>query len=138
MLTLLPIGGLLLLTMESCAPYNSGLKNGATSSPDAKILSSGRTVTVRPTEIDDILYNPGMGFADFHFEIGVPLSSSQHPRSTIAYIRWSWADLEPAEGQYDFGRERRHFPRLQQPHLSQLPREAHQGLRGAVRGLSRH
>ncbi len=104
MLTLLPIGGLLLLTMESCAPYNSGLKNGATSSPDAKILSSGRTVTVRPTEIDDILYNPGMGFADFHFEIGVPLSSSQHPRSTIAYIRWSWADLEPAEGQYDFGR----------------------------------
>ena len=31
-----------------------------------------------------------------------PLPPSQHPRPTVAYFRWSWADLEPAEGQYDF------------------------------------
>ena len=61
-------------------------------------------VTVRPTEIDEILDNPGMGFADFHFGIGSPLPFSQYPRSTVAYVRWSWADLEPAEEQYDFGR----------------------------------
>jgi hypothetical protein len=66
--------------------------------------ASTPTVTVRPAEIDDILYNPGMGFADSHFGIGSPLPSSQHPRSTVAYVRWYWADLEPAEGHYDFSR----------------------------------
>jgi hypothetical protein len=45
-----------------------------------------------------------MGFADFHFDIGSPLPFSQHPRSTVAYVRWYWPDLEPAERQYDFGR----------------------------------
>ncbi|MDF0642734.1 MAG: DUF4832 domain-containing protein [Nitrospira sp.] len=59
-------------------------------------------VTVHPTEIDDILYNPGMGFADFHFGFDHPPSLSQYPRSTVAYFRWSWADLEPAEGVYNF------------------------------------
>lgn len=59
-------------------------------------------VTVYPAEIDDILYNPGMGFADFHFGFGHPPSVSQYPRSTVAYFRWSWADLEPVEGEYNF------------------------------------
>src|SRR5262245_52783929 len=83
------IGTLFLCAMQSCVAVGP---------------SSGRTVTVRPAEIDDILYNPGMGFADFHFGIGEPLPPSQHPRSTVAYVRWYWADLEPAEGQYDFRR----------------------------------
>jgi hypothetical protein len=95
---------LLLLTLASCVPISSSSKNGGRAVQDAAVLPSGRTVTVRPTEIDEILYNPGMGFADFHFGIGSPLPFSQHPRSTVAYVRWSWADLEPAEGQYDFGR----------------------------------
>ena len=98
------IGGLLLWPIQSCIPTSSGVKNDTGTVPDAVALSSGRTVTVRPTEIEDILYNPGMGFADFHFGIGSPLPSSQYPRSTVAYVRWYWADLEPAEGQYDFGR----------------------------------
>ena len=71
--------------------------------PERQVPPRGSTVTVQPTEIDDILYNPGMGFADFHLGFGnPPLPPSQHPRPTVAYFRWSWADLEPAEGQYDF------------------------------------
>jgi hypothetical protein len=49
--------------------------------PNALVPPRGSTVTVQPTEIDDILYNPGMGFADFHLGFGnPPLPPSQHPR----------------------------------------------------------
>jgi hypothetical protein len=51
---------------------------------------------------DEILDNPGMGFADFHFGFDHPPSSNEYPRPTVAYFRWSWADLEPAEGVYNF------------------------------------
>lgn len=61
------------------------------------------TVTVHPREIKDLLYNPGMGLADFHFGFGHPPSTDQYPRQTVAYFRWSWADLEPEEGHYAFG-----------------------------------
>jgi hypothetical protein len=60
------------------------------------------TVTVHPGEIKDVLYNPGMGLADFHFGFGHPPPTDQYPRQTVAYFRWSWADLEPEEGQYAF------------------------------------
>ena len=60
------------------------------------------TVTVTPREIKDVLYNPGMGLADFHFGFEHPPSMDQHPRQTVAYFRWSWADLEPEEGRYAF------------------------------------
>jgi hypothetical protein len=46
-------------------------------------------VTVHPRENDDILYNPGMGFADSHFGFGHPPPTSVYPRSTVAYFRWS-------------------------------------------------
>ena len=59
------------------------------------------TVTVRPREIKDVLYNPGMGLADFHFGFGHPPSNDEYPRQTV-YFRWSWSDLEPEEGQYAF------------------------------------
>ncbi len=64
--------------------------------------SSEKTVTVHPREIDEILYNPGMGFADFHFGFGHPPTVEEYPRATVAYFRWPWAELEPAEGQYNF------------------------------------
>ena len=60
------------------------------------------TVTVHPREIKDVLYNPGMGLADFHFGFEHPPSFDQYPRQTVAYFRWSWADLEPEEGKYAF------------------------------------
>lgn len=58
-------------------------------------------VTVYPREIDDVLYNPGMGVADFHFGFGHPPTVEEYPRATVAYFRWPWAELEPAEGQYN-------------------------------------
>jgi hypothetical protein len=100
----LVIAGFLSCIVLPGIPADSGLNSGARTAPNAVALASPQTVTVRPTEIDDILYNPGMGFADFHFEIGSPLPPGQHPRSTVAYVRWYWADLEPVEGQYDFRR----------------------------------
>ncbi len=60
------------------------------------------TVTVHPREIKDVLYNPGMGLADFHFGFGHPPSTDEYPRQTVAYFRWSWSDLEPEEGRYAF------------------------------------
>lgn len=60
------------------------------------------TVTVHPREIKDLLYNPGMGLADFHFGLDHPPTTDQYPRPTVAYFRWSWSDLEPEEGQYAF------------------------------------
>ncbi|HNI69408.1 MAG TPA: beta-galactosidase, partial [Nitrospira sp.] len=64
--------------------------------------SAGKLVTVQPREIDDVLYNPGMGFADFHFGFGHPPKPDEYPHTTVAYFRWPWAELEPAEGQYNF------------------------------------
>src|SRR5947209_1642962 len=95
--------GCLLWTIESGAPISLGLASDVGGGPNVMVPPRGSTVTVQPTEIDDILYNPGMGFADFHLGFGKPpLPPSQHPRPTVAYFRWSWADLEPAEGQYDY------------------------------------
>ena len=60
------------------------------------------TVTVHPREIKNVLYNPGMGLADFHFGFEHPPSADEYPRQTVAYFRWSWSDLEPEEGRYAF------------------------------------
>jgi hypothetical protein len=67
--------------------------------PASSIRESPSTVTVRPIEIDDVLYNPGMGFADFHFGSGNPPSPEEYPPQTVAYFRWTWDELEPSEGQ---------------------------------------
>lgn len=68
------IGGLLLWSMlwimRSYVQTNSGSREGTHRVSDAVRLSSGPTVTVRPVAIDDILYNPGMGLADFHLAKG--------------------------------------------------------------------
>src|SRR5687768_12342603 len=56
------------------------------------LQSPEKTVTVRPREIDDILYNPGMGFTDFHFGFGHPPPVEAYPHATVAYFRWPWAE----------------------------------------------
>ena len=71
--------------------------------PESSSLESPSTVTVQPIEIEDVLYNPGMGFADFHFGSGNTLSADDYPPSTVAYFRWTWDELEPSEGRYNFG-----------------------------------
>lgn len=76
-------------------------------------------VTVHPTGIDDVLTNPGMGFADFHFGWWCNLPPTtfspqecadrvrdnwpeNYPVAGTAYFRWHWRDLEPVRGQVDF------------------------------------
>ncbi len=75
-------------------------------------------VDAYPTEIGDVLTNPGMGFADFHFgwwcnlppvtftpeECAARVEQNwpeNHPDAGTAYFRWSWADLEPVRDQID-------------------------------------
>jgi len=54
-------------------------------------------VTVRPREIDDVLYNPGIGFTTMgSFDGDVP----GYPKSTVAYFRWYWDAIEPQNGAY--------------------------------------
>jgi hypothetical protein len=79
------------------SPGGAGARNGSPSGG-----APAATVTVRPVETDDVLSNPGMGFADFHFGWGHPPPPSQYPPQTVAYFRWTWDDLEPSEGQYNF------------------------------------
>ena len=76
-------------------------------------------VTVEPERIADVLTNPNMGFADFHFgwvcnlppisftpeECAARDQSSwpeNYPDSAVAYFRWTWKDLEPVRGEIDF------------------------------------
>ncbi|MBI2895253.1 MAG: DUF4832 domain-containing protein [Deltaproteobacteria bacterium] len=94
--------------VDSGAGSDSGVDPGrdASARSDAgdrdSAIPDGPTITVNPTEVDDILYNPGMGFADFHFGWGNPPPANEHPPSTVAYFRWTWAEVEPAQGAYDF------------------------------------
>ncbi len=54
-------------------------------------------VTIAPTEIDDVLYNPGMGFTTSNSFDG---DVAGYPRSRIAYWGWYWDEIEPKEGAY--------------------------------------
>lgn len=64
---------------------------------------SAQTTTINPIESNEILYNPGMGFANFHDSWGGPTPSfAAYPTARVAYFRWYWNELEPVEGQYNF------------------------------------
>jgi len=43
-----------------------------------------------------------MGFADFNFGSGNPPSPAEYPTQTVAYFRWTWDELEPSDGRYNF------------------------------------
>ncbi len=92
--------GLLLALLWLGADGCAHAVNGGSASTASEV--SGKTVTVQPREIDAVLNNPGMGFADFHFGFGHPPKAEEYPHTTVAYFRWPWAELEPAEGQYNF------------------------------------
>ena len=70
----------------------------------ARTANAAETVVVEPTEIDDVLTNPGIGFTTFQRFDGDPLQggegSEHYPKSTVAYIRPYWRDIEPEEGKY--------------------------------------
>lgn len=78
-------------------------------------------IIIRPTEYDEVLINPGMGFMTFQrfngddlneglgWTEGLPieyqewdgdLENPNHPMTSIAYFRVYWKFIEPAENQY--------------------------------------
>ncbi|MDT8301280.1 MAG: hypothetical protein RQ760_07325, partial [Sedimentisphaerales bacterium] len=88
--------------------------------PGIQVIAQ-ETVIVRPTEIDDVLTNPGIGFMTFQrfngdelnaakgWTEGKPivyqdfdgnLENKDHPMTTIAYFRIYWKFIEPQMGKY--------------------------------------
>src|SRR5215470_19087843 len=79
-----------------------------------------QATVVRPTEIDDVLVNPGMGIETFNRFSGQALNEGvkwsevgpegpipdaaprtvDFPGSSVAYLRWFWSQLEPQPGKY--------------------------------------
>jgi hypothetical protein len=59
-------------------------------------------VTVRPTEIDDILANPGMGWETFHHTADGDRQLPDWIPSTVEYARWGWGTLEPRPGEIGY------------------------------------
>ena len=76
-------------------------------------------MVVRPTEIDDVIVNPGMGIQTFQRFNGDAINPGTRwseagptariepaavkpdfPESSIAYFRWFWSQIEPARGEY--------------------------------------
>ena len=86
-------------------------------SPSAILAADLETVEVRPQQIDDVLTNPNMGFADFHMgwhceaaeatlEHCVELQRKNwpqnYPDTAVTYFRWHWDQLEPKRGEINF------------------------------------
>ncbi|MCC7174075.1 MAG: DUF4832 domain-containing protein [Bryobacterales bacterium] len=63
----------------------------------ARMLLAAGAATVKFHEIDTVFQNPGKGWMAF----GSPAREPRFPVS-VAYLRLNWADLEPAEGQYNW------------------------------------
>jgi hypothetical protein len=79
---------------------------------------AAQSTIVRPTEIDDVLINPGMGIETFQRFNGQPLNEGSKwsevgpeastpdaspvdfPGSSVAYLRWFWSQIEPKRGTY--------------------------------------
>jgi hypothetical protein len=88
----------------------------------AGAVSAAEIITVRPTEIGDVLVNPGIGFTTFQrfngdrlneglkWTEGYPiryqevatgsLTNQDHPMTSIAYFRVYWKFVEPEQGSY--------------------------------------
>ena len=85
----------------------------------APSIVAAQTTVVRPTEIDDVLVNPGMGIETFQRFQGQPLNEGvrwsevgpeatgvdapaaahvDFPASSVAYLRWFWSQIEPQHG----------------------------------------
>jgi len=71
-------------------------------------LDPANTTVVELQDTGEVLFNPGMGFSDFHFSWGDPYAPppypdpSRYPPSTVAYFRWYWDEIEPSPGAIDF------------------------------------
>ena len=57
-------------------------------------------LVIRPTEIDDVLVNPGMGWTSAN-RFDNP-EKTDVPRSSLAYYKFGWIQVEPTPGEYDW------------------------------------
>jgi hypothetical protein len=115
---------LLLLTAETRAQsivFQDGVESGnlcrwTNAVPESCPLGDS---DVYPARLNEVLVNPGMGFANFHFGWWCnlpPITFSaqecadrvilhwpdNYPAAGTAYFRWNWKDIEPVRGQIDF------------------------------------
>lgn len=70
---------------------------GGSAGSGATGLGGTELVTVEPTESTELFANPGMGWQTFHQFADTDPNLAGLP-SGSAYIRWTWRDLEPNEG----------------------------------------
>ena len=68
-------------------------------------------ISVRPTDNNQSLENPGMGWVFHHYDNGLtgygePLGPAydgrEFPGLTVVYLRLAWSHLEPVEGQFNW------------------------------------
>lgn len=64
---------------------------------------AGQMVRVEPRATDELLANPGMGWQTFHRFADEDPNLAGLP-SASAYFRFYWRELEPKDGDIDFGR----------------------------------
>jgi hypothetical protein len=61
---------------------------------------SPQMITIIPEPTDELLLNPGKGWMIFSGTN--PGKYGTFPEASVAYLRANWADLEPAEGQFNW------------------------------------
>jgi len=98
---------------------DSDLDSSSDSVPDIDMGSGVGDITVNPKRINDVLINPGMGFANFHFGWWCNLPPitftaaecaervrkhwpENYPDAGTSYFRWQWKAIEPERGKIDF------------------------------------
>ena len=70
------------------------------SAQQAKVEAGAMTV-IRPTETDEILANPGVGWETFHRTAARDRALPPWIPSSVHYARWGWRTLEPNKGDID-------------------------------------
>jgi hypothetical protein len=94
---------------------------GVTGPEHVVVIGQGAITVIRPTGIDEVLINPGMGFSTFqmfngdnitpfhdvlnaadlkNFGGNISDDNNDHPATSIAYFRIQWSFIEPAPGKY--------------------------------------
>jgi hypothetical protein len=63
----------------------------------------GKSVVVKPVEIDSTLLNPGRGFTSTGSAFNVNFKDKMHPLAGIHQQRVYWGELEPQEGKINYG-----------------------------------
>ena len=71
--------GVIMATVVSCISAGSSMPTEDHHAETGRKPIAQRTVTVHPQEINEVLYNPGMGLADFHFGFEHPPSTDRVP-----------------------------------------------------------